>query len=159
MNYSVHLNPRFFCMEMIMYVLPASWDRFFLKNHYNYFELSFWAKISYKWVTKLNSLLCCWCCLIAQSYLTLCDPMDCSMLGFPVLHYHPEFAQTQVPWVDDAIQPSHPLLLPSPAINLSQLRVFSNESVLHIQWPKHCSFSFSISPSNEYSRLISFSTD
>ena len=121
MNYSVHLNPRFFCMEMIMYVLPASWDRFFLKNHYNYFELSFWAKISYKWVTKLNSLLCCWCCLIAQSYLTLCDPMDCSMLGFPVLHYHPEFAQTQVPWVDDAIQPSHPLLHPSPpALNLYQ---------------------------------------
>ena len=121
MNYSVHLNPRFFCMEMIMYVLPASWDRFFLKNHYNYFELYFWAKISYKWVTKLNSLLCCWCCLIAQSYLTLCDPMDCSMLGFPVLHYHPEFAQTQVPWVDDAIQPSHPLLHPSPpALNLYQ---------------------------------------
>ena len=121
MNYSVHLNPRFFCMEMIMYVLPASWDRFFLKNHYNYFELSFWAKISYKWVTKLNSLLCCWCCLIAQSYLTLSDPMDCSMLGFPVLHYHPEFAQTQVPWVDDAIQPSHPLLHPSPpALNLYQ---------------------------------------
>ena len=91
------------------------------KNHENYFELYFLAKISYKWVTKLNSLLCYWCCLIAQSYLTLCDPMDCSMPGFPVLHYLPEFAQTQVPGVDDAIQSSHLLLHPSrPALNLYQ---------------------------------------
>ena len=60
-------------------------------------------------------------CSFAKSCLTLCDPMDCSMPGFPVLHHLPEFAQTQIHWVDDAIQPSHPLLSPSPpAFNLSQ---------------------------------------
>ena len=55
------------------------------------------------------------------SHVGLCDPTDCSTPGFPVLHYRPEFAQTHVHWVDDAIQPSHPLSLPSPpAFNLSQ---------------------------------------
>ena len=54
------------------------------------------------------------------SHLTLCDPMDCSTLGFPVLHHLPEFAQTYVHWVCDAIQPSHPLSSPSPALNMSQ---------------------------------------
>ena len=68
---------------------------------------------------------------ITKSCVTLCDPMDWSMPGFPVLHYLPEFAQTNVHWVSDAIQPSHPLLPPSPsALNLSQHRVFSNESTL-----------------------------
>ena len=60
------------------------------------------------------------CCSVAQSGLTLCDPMDCSTLGFPVLHHLPELAQTHVHWVSDAIQPSHPLSSPSPALNLSQ---------------------------------------
>ena len=93
----------------------------------------------------------------AQSCLTLCDPKDCSMPGFPIHHYLPELAQTHVHRVSDAIQPSQPLSSPSPAINLSQhIRVFFNESVLHIRWPKYWSFSFSISPSNEYSGLISF---
>ena len=59
-------------------------------------------------------------CSFAKSCLTLCDPMDCSMPGFPVLNHLPAFAQTQIHWVDDAIQPSHPLLSPSPAFNLSQ---------------------------------------
>ena len=84
--------------------------------------------------------------------------MDCSMPGLPVQHQLPEFTQTHVHWVGDAIQPSHPLSSPSPpAFNLSQHPglVFS-ESVLLIRWPKHWSFSFSISPSNEYSGLISF---
>ena len=66
----------------------------------------------------LESLLLC--CSFAQSCLTLCDSMDCSMPGFPVLHHVLEFAQTQVHWVDDAIQPSHLLLSPSPAFKLSQ---------------------------------------
>ena len=57
---------------------------------------------------------------VAKLWLTLCEPMDCSIPGFPVLHYLPEFAQTHVHWVGDAIQPSHPLLLPSPALNLAQ---------------------------------------
>ena len=63
----------------------------------------------------------CCCCSVAKSYLTLCNPMDCSMPGFPVLHHLLEFAQTHVHWVGDAIQPSHPLWPPSPpALNLSQ---------------------------------------
>ena len=67
----------------------------------------------------------------------------------------PELAQTHVHQVGDAIQSSHPLLFPSPpTFNLPSIRVFSNESVLHIRWPRGWSFSFSISPSNEYSGLI-----
>ena len=85
--------------------------------------------------------------------------MDCSTPGFPVHHQLLELAQTHVHWVGDAIQPSHPLSSPSPlAFNLSHHRVFSNESVL-IRWPKYWSFSFSISPSNKYSGLISFRMD
>ena len=91
---------------------------------------------------------------------TLCDLMDCSMSGLPVLHQLPEPTQTHVQWVSDAIQPSHalcPFLLP-PSI-FPSIRVFSNELVLCIRWPKYWSFSFSISPSNEYSWLISFRMD
>ena len=84
--------------------------------------------------------------------------MNCSMPGFPVLHYLPELAQTHVHWVGDAIQPSHPLSPPSPpAFNLSQHQGLFQESVLRIKWPKY--WSFSISPSNEYSGLISFRMD
>ena len=61
------------------------------------------------------------CCSVAKSSPTLCNPMDCSMSGFPVFHYLLEFAQIHVHWVSDAIQPFHPLSLPSPpAVNLSQ---------------------------------------
>ena len=90
------------------------------------------------------------------SWVQLCDPMDGSRPGFPVLHYLLEFAQTHVHRVGDTIQPSHPLLSPPPTFHLCRIRVFSNESVLCIRWPKHWIFSFSISPSNEYSGLISF---
>ena len=87
--------------------------------------------------------------------------MDCCTPGFPILHHLPEFAQTPVHGVGDAIQPSHPLLSPSPpALNLSQHQgFFSNELALCIKWPKCQSFSFSIKPSNEYSELISFRID
>ena len=86
--------------------------------------------------------------------------MDCSMPGVPVYHQLPEFTQTHVHRVSDAIQPSHPLSPPSsPTYNPFQSQGFSNESVLHIKWPKYWSFSFSISPSNEYSGLISFRMD
>jgi len=82
------------------------------------------------------------------------------MPGFPVRHQLPELTQTHVQQVGDAIQSSHPLLSPSPPISvIPSIRVFSNESVLHIRWPKYWSFSFSISPPNEYSRLISFRMD
>ena len=83
--------------------------------------------------------------------------MACSMPGSPVLHSLSEFAETHVRWVYDTIQSSHllsPLLL-LPSI-LPSNRVFSSESALHIRWPKHWSFSFSISPSNECSGFISF---
>ena len=87
---------------------------------------------------------------------TFCDPVDCSTPGLPVHHQLPELAQTHVHWVCDAIQPSHPLLSPSPpAFNLSQHQGLFK----WVRWPKHWSFSFSISPSNEYSGLISFRMD
>ena len=97
---------------------------------------------------------------VAQLCPILCDPMDCSMPRLPVHHQLLEFTQTHVHWVGDAIQPSHPLSSPSlpPSIFLS-IKVFSNESILRIRWPKYWSFSFSISPSNEYSGLISFRMD
>ena len=98
--------------------------------------------------------------LVAQSCLTLCNSMDCSRPGFPVHHQLPELAQTHVHQVIDVIQsshPRHPLILLCSII--PRIRVFSSESVLRIRWPKYWSFSFSISPSNEYSGVISFSTD
>ena len=101
--------------------------------------------------------MCKCCCSVTQLCLTLCDPMDCSMPGLPVHHQLPELAQTHVHQVGDAIQPSHPLLSPSlPASVFPSIRVFSNASVLRIRWPKYWSFSFNISPYNEYSGLISF---
>ena len=99
------------------------------------------------------------CCSLAQSSPALCDPMDCGMPGLPVLHHLPELAQTHVHCVSDATQPSRPLsslLLPS---MFSSIRVFSSELALCISWPKYWSFSFSISPSNESSGLISFRID
>ena len=94
------------------------------------------------------------------SRVWLCDPMDCSTPGLPVHHQLPEFTQTHVHWVSDAIH--HLiiccLLLLPPSI-FPSIRVFSKESVLHIRWPKYWSFSFNISPSREYSGMISFRMD
>ena len=92
------------------------------------------------------------------SRVQLCSPMDCSMPGFLVLHYLPEFAQTQVHWVSDTVQPSHPLSpFSAPAFSLSQHQglfqwLSSSHQVVKV-------LSFSISPSNEYSGLISFRND
>ena len=86
-------------------------------------------------------------------------PFDYRMPGLPVHHKLPEFTQPHVHWVGDAIQPPHPLLSPSPPSIFPSIRVFSNESVLHIRWLKYWSFSLSISPSNEYLGLISFRMD
>ena len=82
------------------------------------------------------------------------------MPGLPVHHQLLELTQTHVHQVGDAIQPSHPLLSPVllPSI-FPSIRVFPNESALHIRWPRYWSFSFSISPSNEYSGLFSFRMD
>ena len=109
----------------------------------------------YGWVTLLftwnyhNVANQIFCCSVTQSCPTLCDPIEGSAPSFPVLHHLLELAQTH------AVQPSRPLLLPS---ILPSIRVFS-ESAVCIRWPKYWSFSFSISPSNEYSGLISFSMD
>ena len=86
--------------------------------------------------------------------------MNCSTPGLPVHHQLKEFTQTHVHWVGDAIQPSHPLcpLFLLPPI-LPSFRVFSNESTLHMRWPKYWCFSFSIIPSKEHPGLISFRMD
>ena len=108
-----------------------------------------------KWMTTLSYH----CCLLAKSCSTLCDPMDCSVAGFSVFHYLLEFVQTQVLLVmlsNHLILCRSLLLLPS---IFSSIRVLSNELALHIRWPKYWSFSLSISPSNEYSGLISFRID
>ena len=98
--------------------------------------------------TQMILLLFYCCCSVAQSCPTLCDPVDCSTPGFPVLLL--ELAQTHVHRVRDAIQPSHPLSSPSPpALVFPSIRIFSNESVLHIRWPKYwSSASASVLPMN-----------
>ena len=100
------------------------------------------------------------CCLVAQSFPTLCDLMDCSRQVSSVLHYLLKFAQIHVHGVGDAIKPSHPL---SPSFSscpiFPSIRIFSNESAFYIRVPKNWSFSFSNSPSSEYSGLISFRID
>ena len=97
---------------------------------------------------------------VAQSCLTLCDPMNRSTPRLPIHHQLPESTQTHVHQVGDAIQPSHPLssLLLLPSV-FPSIRVFSNESALCIRWPKYWNFSFNISPSNEHPGLISFRMD
>ena len=105
-----------------------------------------------KWNIQIRS--------VAQSCPTLCDPMNRSTPGLPVHHQLPEFTETHVHQVSDAIQPSHPLLSPSPlAPNPSQ-----HQSLFHwvnssMRWPKYWSFSFSIIPSKEIPGLISFIMD
>ena len=110
--------------------------------------------------TQILSSEAQWCSVqfssVAQSCPTLCDPMNRSTPGLPVHHQLPEFTQTHVHWVCDAIQPSHPRSSPSPpALNPSQHQsLFSNEATLCMRWPKYWSFSFSIVPSKEIPGLI-----
>ena len=85
--------------------------------------------------------------------------MNRSAPGLPVHHQLPEFTQTHVHQVGDAIQPSHPLSSPSLAPSPSQHQSLSNDSTLRIRWPKYWSFSLSISPTNEYPGLVSFRMD
>ena len=100
----------------------------------------------------------CCCCSVSQSCLILCNPMDCSTPGFPVLHYLPEFAQAHVDWVNHGLQPSYSLSPPSllPSI-FPSIRIFYNELALCIGWPKY--WRVSISPSIQCSGLISFRMD
>ena len=99
-----------------------------------------------------------YCCSVALSRLTLCDPMNCSTLGFPVLHHLPESAQIHVHWVSDAIQPSHPLVVPFSSCpqSLPASESFPMSQLFRMRWPKYWSFSFSIIPSKEIPGLISF---
>ena len=92
---------------------------------------------------------------VTQSCPTLCDPMNHSTPGLPVHHQLPEFTQTHVHRVSDAIQPSHPLLSSSPLPPIPpRIRVFFNESSLRMRWPQYWSFSFSIIPSKEIPGLV-----
>ena len=99
-------------------------------------------------VIKINEL-------ISSVQSLCCNTMECSTPGLPVHHQLLEFIQTHIHWVGDAIQPAHSLSSPSPPT----IMVFSNESLLCIRWTKHWSVSFNISPSNEFSGLISFRMD
>ena len=97
---------------------------------------------------------------VAQLYPILCNPMNRSTPGLPVHHQLLEFIQTHV---HESVMPSNHLILCRPLLFLPlippSIRVFSNESTLHMRWPKYWSFSFSISPSNEHPGLISFRMD
>ena len=101
---------------------------------------------------------------VAQSCPTLCDPMNHSTPGLPVHHQLPESTLTHVHGVGhESVMPSNHLILCHPLLLLTSIspsiRVFSNESALRIRWPKYWSFSYSISPSDEYPGLISFRMD
>ena len=109
-------------------------------------------------IATMENSICC-CCSVAQSGLTLCNPMDCSTPGFLVLHHL--LSLLKLMCIKSVMPSKHlilscPLLLPSV---FSSIRVFSNESALCIRWPKYWSLSFNISPSNEYSGLVSFRMD
>ena len=136
---------------------PALQADSFLLSHRESLQTCYLVSNYYHFSSKLLKCLKAFCCCsVTRLCLTICDPMDCSTQGFPVLHHLLELAEIHVHQVDDAIQPSHPLSSPSPpAFNLSQNQGFSNELALHISWTKYWSFSFNISPSNEYAVLIS----
>ena len=107
------------------------------------------------YLSVVFKMLCC--CSVAQSCLTLCNPMDCSTPGFPVLHYFPELLKFMS---IESVMPFNHLILCRPLLLLPSIfpsiRVFSNGLALCISCPKYWSFIFSIIPSNEYSGLISF---
>ena len=113
-----------------------------------------------KWMVYELKCCCCCCYSITQLCSVCWDPMDCSMSGFPVLHHLPELAKTHI---HRSVITSNDLILCRPRLLLPSIfpsiRVFSNESVLHIRRPKYWSFSFSTSLSNAYSVLISFRMD
>ena len=126
--------------------------RYFISSDYCFLKFTVFYISIYEVGVQIRS--------VAQSCPTLYDPMNRSMPGLPVHHQLPEFTQTHVDGVSDAIQPSHPLLplLLLPPIPPS-IRVFSNESTLCMRWPKYWSFSFSIIPSKEIPGLIPFRMD
>ena len=105
-------SPRLVC-ACLRWTCPLSIGQHNKTNHIPHLLLTVFTQGCFC-LCKIN------CCSVAELCLTLCNPMDCGMPNFPVLHYLLEFAQTYVHWVSDDIQPSHPLLSPSPAFCLSQ---------------------------------------
>ena len=97
------------------------------------------------------------CCLVTQLCLTFCDSMDCSMPGFTISWSLLKPISIKLVMPPNHLILCHPLLLLHTVFPI--IRISSNESALHIRWPKYCSFNFSISPSNKYSGLISFRID
>ena len=128
-------------------------------NHLRHaYDTTLWQKAKRNWrVTWWQRRVKVQFSSVAQSCLNLCDPMDCSTPGFTVHHQHPNLLKFLS---IESFMPSIHLILCRPLLLLPSIfpsiRVFSNESVLHIRWPKYWSFSFSISLFNEYSGLISF---
>ena len=124
------------------------------------FYLGFTLILNFCSLTVLFSFLKLNCCSVVKLCLTFCDPMDCSTPGFAVLSSLLEFSKFMS--IESMMPSSHLilccLLLLLPSI-FPSIRVFSNESALCIRWPKYSSFIFSISPSNQYSGLISFRID
>ena len=129
------------------------------------FNIYFWKSMNLLLVLMYFIVRFCVCVCsiqfssVIQSCLTFCDPMDCSTLGFLVLHYLPKVAQTHVLWVDDVINISSSVTPSPPPSVFPSIRIFSGDSAHCIRWPKYLSFSFSISTSNKYSQLTSFRID
>ena len=139
-NYRKYVSMYIFVMKYLLKfcVLFVTWINHYLVDLKLFFQFS-----------SVQSVSC----------VQICNPMNCSMPGLPAHHQLPGLTQTHVLPVGDDIQPSYPLILIHLPSTFPSIMVFSNELVLHMRWPKYWSFSFSISPSNEYSRLISFRTD
>ena len=131
------------------------------QNHFQYLTTTLvtWTYLFYNCFTIICSVQ--FSSVQSLSCVRLCNPMDCSTPGLPVHHQLLEFTQTLMSI--ESVMPSNQFILCRPLFLLPSIfpsiRVFSNESVLHIRWPKYWSFSFGISPSNEYSALISFRLD
>ena len=150
--------------RLVTKIVACSSEYIFHSRQYNMWLSFTEASLARKW---LISLVLIWrtvaedgiCCSVTKLCPALCKPMNCSKPDFSVHHCFPEFAQTHVHWVSDAIQPPHPLLPPSLTLCFSQHQGLFQWPVLRIRWPKYWSFSFSINPSNEYSGLISFRID
>ena len=125
----------------------------------NYRAFSFDPE-SYYWNELISQRSCCCCCCsVTQSGPTLCDPMNCSMPGVPSFTISRSLLKLMS---IELVMSSNHLILCRPLLPPSifpSIRVFSNDSVLCIRWPKYWTFSFRISPSNEYSGLISFRMD
>ena len=155
-----------------LFEFPESYGKFLLAIYFTYGNVSFHGTLSIHltlssplpvsislFFMSVSSFSSVQFSSVAQSCPTLCDPMNRSTPGLPVHHQLPEFTQTHVHQFSNAIQPSHPLSSLSPPATPPippSIRVFSNESTLHMRWPKYWSFSFSSSPSNDHPVLISF---